>query len=62
MIERMPITMWSGSSRGLISFRDDVFAPKLGVAPEHEAILYSWKREIAVYRLHAYFQKKNAAQ
>jgi len=58
LIERMPMTMWSGSSRGLISFRDDVFAPQIKVAPEHESILFAWTKEIALYRLQAYFERK----
>ena len=59
LIERMPMTMWSGNSRGLISFQDGVFAPQMVVPPEHETILYAWTREIALYRLHAYFEKKS---
>lgn len=58
LIERMPMTKWSGSSRGLITFRGGVFALQMEVPPEHAGILFAWTRDIAEYRLQAYFERK----
>ncbi|MDW0114360.1 hypothetical protein QT711_14275 [Sporosarcina saromensis] len=58
LIERMPMTKWSGSSKGLIWFEDGVFVPQLDVAKEHERILFEWVKEICQYRLHWYFERK----
>lgn len=58
LIEKMPMTKWSGTSKGLIEFTDGVFAPQLDVAKEHERILFEWVREICEYRLHSYFERK----
>ncbi|MCG6796282.1 DEAD/DEAH box helicase family protein [Geobacillus sp. YHL] len=58
LIARMPMTKWSGSSRGLISFENNVFALQFSIAREHEEILYNWTKEICEYRLHVYFEKK----
>ncbi|KQC48002.1 DNA helicase [Geobacillus sp. Sah69] len=58
LIARMPMTKWSGSSRGLISFENNVFALQFSIAREHEEILYNWTKEICEYRLHVYFERK----
>ena len=54
----MPMTKWSGSSKGLVSFKDGVFKLEFDVAEEHKEKLYEWTKEICEYRLHAYFERK----
>ncbi|MED5072666.1 DEAD/DEAH box helicase family protein [Anoxybacillus geothermalis] len=58
LIARMPMTKWSGSSRGLISFENNVFALQFAIENEHEEILHNWTKEICEYRLHVYFERK----
>ncbi|WP_031408874.1 DEAD/DEAH box helicase family protein [Geobacillus vulcani] len=59
LIARMPMTKWSGSSKGLISFVNNVFALQFSIAHEHEEMLYNWTKEICEYRLHVYFERKS---
>jgi hypothetical protein len=59
-VEEMPMSKWSGSSKGLVRFEDGRFWMEL---PEPESaaeaeLLCAWTREVAVYRLHSYFQRK----
>ncbi|MFV8829539.1 DEAD/DEAH box helicase family protein [Alkalihalobacterium sp. APHAB7] len=58
LIADMPMTKWSGSSKGLLSFEDGVFKTEFDVAEEHNEVLYEWTKEICEYRLHAYFERK----
>lgn len=58
LINENPMTRWSGSSNGLLSFKDGVFKPEFNVAEEHKEMLYEWTKEICEYRLHAYFERK----
>jgi superfamily II DNA or RNA helicase/HKD family nuclease len=58
LIAKMPMTKWSGSSKGLISFENNVFSLNFSIAREDEKILYKWTQEICEYRLHAYFERK----
>lgn len=58
LIARMPMTKWSGSSNGLISFANNVFALQFAIENEHEEILHNWTKEICEYRLHVYFERK----
>lgn len=58
LIERMPMTKWSDSSKGLLTFEDKVFALSFDVSKEVAAILYDWTKEICEYRLHWYFERK----
>ena len=58
LIEEMPMAMWSGSSKGLITFDDGVFSIQLKVPSEHEAVLYEWTRQICEAALHIYFERK----
>jgi len=59
LLTRMPLSKWSGSSKGLISFQDNVFMIHVVPLPEHVGVLYRWTREICKYRLHAYFERKS---
>ena len=58
LIEKMPMTKWSGTSKGLIIFEDGMFTPQVEVEKEHEEILFKWMKEICEYRLHWYFERK----
>ena len=58
LIERMPMTKWSGSSKGLVSFANKQFKFEIEVSSEMEAILFNWVEEICNYRLHRYFERK----
>jgi hypothetical protein len=58
LIAKMPMTKWSGSSKGLISYQNDEFRLNFDVAPEDEEILYDWTKEICEYRLHYHFERK----
>lgn len=52
------MTMWSGSSKGLITFDNGVFSIQLEVPSEQEAILYEWTQQICEASLHIYFERK----
>ena len=58
LIARMPMTKWSGSSKGLISFEDGVFKLEFEVNKIDAEILYEWTKEICEYRLHFHFERK----
>lgn len=58
LIAKMPMTKWSGSSKGLISYQNDEFRLNFDVAPADEEILYDWTKEICEYRLHYHFERK----
>lgn len=58
LIHRMPMSKWSSSSKGLISYTDRLFTIHLNPLDEHHAILYEWTKEICDYRLHTYFERK----
>ena len=60
LIETMPMTKWSDTSKGLIQFEGGIFAPQLEVAKEHEEILFEWMKEICEYRLHWHFERKGS--
>ncbi|KRE47408.1 DEAD/DEAH box helicase family protein [Paenibacillus sp. Soil522] len=57
-IARMPMTKWSGSSKGQITFDNGEFTVQLEIQQEHAELVYAWTREICEYRLHGYFEKK----
>jgi hypothetical protein len=59
LIATMPMTKWSGSSKGLISYENDVFTLNFEVAKEDEEILYKWTKEICEYRLHYHFERRS---
>lgn len=57
-LARMPMTKWSGSSKGLITFEDGVFELHLEIESHHREILFQWTRDICLYRLHCYFERR----
>lgn len=58
LISTMPMTKWSGSSNGLISFQDAIFKLEFDVLEEDEDILYMMTKDICEYRLHVHFERK----
>lgn len=58
LISRMPMSKWSGSSKGLITFENDVFQIHIDVLENDKEILFQWTKEICEYRLHHYFERK----
>ncbi|WP_017755042.1 DEAD/DEAH box helicase family protein [Calidifontibacillus oryziterrae] len=57
-IETMPMTKWSGSSKGLMKFTNGKFQLSFEIDKEHERILYGLTKEICEFRLHEYFERK----
>lgn len=62
LIAKMPMTMWSGGSKGIVTFDKKEFTINVEVIEEHKIILYSWTKEICDYRLHQYFEKKEKSK
>ncbi len=62
LIAKMPMTKWSGSSNGLVSFENNVFSLNFSIAPANEATLYQWTQEICEYRLHVYFERRSGGK
>ncbi len=55
LVASMPMTSWSGSSGGIITFKDGEFKVHLKVEPEDRQIVYEWTKQICEYRLHYHF-------
>ncbi|MBM7571695.1 DEAD/DEAH box helicase family protein [Aquibacillus albus] len=58
VVEDMPMTKWSGSSKGITTFEDGRFGLGFDVDEADGTILYRLTKEICKYRLHAYFERK----
>ena len=58
LISTMPMTKWSGSSKGLTSYEDDIFKLNFDVRPEDQRVLYNMTKDICEYRLHYHFERK----
>ncbi|WML53333.1 DEAD/DEAH box helicase family protein [Neobacillus sp. PS3-12] len=58
LIATMPMTKWSGSSKGLISFENNIFKLNFDVVSEDQQILFDWTKEICEYRLHYHFERR----
>lgn len=58
LIATMPMTKWSGSSKGLIRFENDIFRINFEVIKADETTLFNWTKEICEYRLHYHFERK----
>ncbi|RUL51325.1 DEAD/DEAH box helicase family protein [Lysinibacillus antri] len=58
LIEKMPMTKWSGSSKGIVNFTDKQFKFEIEVPYNMEEKLFVWVNEICKYRLHKYFERK----
>lgn len=57
-IKTMPMTKWSGSSKGLVEFQNNVFMLTFEIAVKHQELLFHLTKEICEYRLHEYFERK----
>lgn len=57
-IKAMPMTKWSGSSKGLVEFKGNQFRLTFEIDKAHWDILYRFTKEICEYRLHEYFERK----
>jgi len=62
LIADMPMTKWSGSSKGLVTFEDGQFKFNFDLVPEDREIVYQWTKEICMYRLHEHFERKGNNQ
>jgi hypothetical protein len=58
LIARMPMTKWSGSSKGLVIFENNLFSLNINVLPEELVLLKQWTSEICLYRLHLHFERR----
>ncbi|MFK2825330.1 DEAD/DEAH box helicase family protein [Bacillus sp. B190/17] len=58
LIAKMPMTKWSGSANGMISFKNNQFRIHIDVEKEHEETLFQWTKQICEYRLHRHFERK----
>ncbi|MFV2050454.1 DEAD/DEAH box helicase family protein [Metabacillus litoralis] len=58
LISKMPMSKWSGSSKGIVIFEDNEFSFALQVDKEEEEVIFDWTKEICEYRLHYHFERK----
>ncbi|KRF51209.1 DNA helicase [Bacillus sp. Soil768D1] len=58
LISTMPMSKWSGSSKGLISYEDDIFKLNFDIKPEDQRVLFNMTKDICEYRLHYHFERK----
>ena len=58
LLQNMPMTKWSGSSKGLASFEDKQFKFNVEIDAAYESVIYDWVYQICEFRLHRYFAKK----
>ncbi len=58
LIATMPMTKWSGSSKGMITFEDELFTFHVKVDEQEQVLLYEWIKQIVEYRLNSYFERK----
>lgn len=59
LVARMPMTKWTGSSKGMISFIDNIFQIHIPSPVQNDEILYEWTKQICEYRLHWHFERKS---
>ena len=57
LIASMPMTKWSGSSKGLLTFENNQFSIKITVLPDEMELLRQWTLEVCLYRLHVHFER-----
>lgn len=58
LIANMPMMKWSASSKGLITYEDNLFTIQIEPSEEHRKMLFQWTEEVCEYRLHMYFERK----
>jgi hypothetical protein len=57
LVATMPMTKWSGSSKGMVLFRNNSFLVHKRFAIKVNEYIYIWTSEICEYRLHYHFEK-----
>lgn len=58
LIQRMPMTKWSSSSKGLATLDNATFQFNISIDSQYENIVFEWVQQICEFRLHRYFAKK----
>jgi superfamily II DNA or RNA helicase/HKD family nuclease len=58
LIDTMPMTKWSESSKGKILFEENLFSFNISFKELVNEMVYNWTREICKYRLHYHFKRK----
>ncbi|RID83487.1 DNA helicase [Peribacillus asahii] len=58
LIATMPMTKWSGSSKGLLSFDNGILKLEFDIDSEDEEALFDMTKEVCEYRLHYHFERK----
>ncbi|RXY99853.1 DEAD/DEAH box helicase family protein [Fictibacillus sp. S7] len=58
LIASMPMSKWSGSSKGLIEFQGRTFSINITFVEMFREIIYEWTKQICNYRLHYHFEKR----
>ncbi|OKL37888.1 DEAD/DEAH box helicase family protein [Domibacillus mangrovi] len=58
LIVDMPMTKWSGSGNGLVTFDGERFKVGVNIEEKEKEIIFKWTKEICMYRLHRYFERK----
>ncbi len=57
LIEDMPFSKWSGSSKGIFTFDSDQFAITVPLTQQEARDLYPYINDIVAYRLASYFER-----
>jgi CRISPR/Cas system-associated endonuclease/helicase Cas3 len=55
----MPMTKWSGSSKGKVMFNENLFRFNVKFNESINKLVFKWTQEICDYRLHYHFERKN---
>ncbi|EIT84860.1 DNA/RNA helicase [Fictibacillus macauensis ZFHKF-1] len=58
LIATMPMTKWSGSSKGFVTYEDGRFSITIAGASSYKELLHEWTLQICEYRLHRHFERK----
>jgi superfamily II DNA or RNA helicase/HKD family nuclease len=58
LIAIMPMTKWSGSSKGMVTFQNNSFLVHKRFNNKVNEHIYKWTSEISNYRLHVHFERK----
>ncbi len=58
LIEKMPMTKWSGSSKGMVTLENNLFQVHKKFVSTDNDLVYIWTSEILNYRLHVHFERK----
>lgn len=59
LIATMPMTKWSGSSKGKVMFNENLFRFNVKFNESINKLVFKWTKEICEYRLHYHFERKD---